>query len=115
MSDPRDQELVEDIETAVRAIPGVTGIFRSGTTVAKVVDAGARLLGIRDADASLVRLEQTPEGARVEVAVGVQSSAGAVATTTRVHAAIDALCAGRRIGSVQIRITVVHVDDATPG
>lgn len=106
--------LAADIETAVLAVPGVTAMFRSGNTVSKVVDAGARLLGIRDEDAPLVQVEQTPEGLRVEVAIGVLGSAGAAQTARRAHAAIDAASSRHRAGSVDIRITVVHVDDSAP-
>ncbi|WP_159500392.1 hypothetical protein [Microbacterium sp. 18062] len=103
--------LAADIETAILAVPGVTTIFRTGSTASKVVDAGARLLGLRDDDAPLVRIEQAPEGFRVEVAIGVLASAGAVETAHRVHAAIEALTSQQRDGSAEIRITVVHVDD----
>lgn len=114
MTMSQDQVSVGDIEATVRAIPGVSAIFRSGTTVSKVIDAGARLLGIRDDDIPLVRVEQETEGLRVEVAIGVQPSAGAVETTRRVHAAIDALLAQYGIASAEIHITVVHVDDDPP-
>ncbi len=110
----QEQVLAADIEAAVLAVPGVTAIFRSGTTVSKVVDAGARLLGIRVDDASLVRIEQTPESVRVDVAVGVRASARATETARRAHAAIDALIAQRSGAPTEIHLTVVHVDDNPP-
>ena len=113
MTTPQEQ-VAADIETTVRAIPGVTAIFRSGTTVSKVVDAGARLLGIREDDAPLVRVDQTPKCIRVEVAVGVHEAAGASDTARRVHAAIDDLLARRSTAPRNIRLTVVHIDDNAP-
>ena len=109
-----EQNLAAAVEAATRAVPGVVRIFRTGTIVSKLVDAGARLVGVRDGDAPLVRLEQTPEGTRVEIAIGVDASAGAVEAVHRVHDALDALLAEHDIRPEEIRVTVVHVDETAP-
>lgn len=111
MSMSQEQILAADVEAVVRGVPGVTAIFRSGTSVSKVVDAGARLLGIRDDDAPLVRVEETPEGIRVEAAIGVHGAARASETVRRAHAAIDALLAQHVTVPAEIHLTVVHIDD----
>ena len=114
MTTSQEQVLCEDLETSVRATPGVTTIFRSGTIVSNAIDAGARLLGVREEDSPLIRVETTPQGARVEVAIGVRADVGAVQTTPRVHAAIGQVLARHGIVATEIRITVVHVEDAAP-
>lgn len=111
MTEPTDQAMAEDIETAIRAVPGVASIFRTGGIISKVVDAGAQLLGAQPNVAPLVRWEHTPDGPRAEAAIGVLAAAGAAETSRRVHAAIAALCTGRGCAPVEIRLTVVHIDE----
>lgn len=114
MTEPTDQAMAEDIETAVRAVPGVTTIFRTGGIISKVVDAGAQLFGAQQNEAPLIRWEHTPDGPRAEAAIGVLAAVGAAETGRRVHAAIAALCSSRGCTPVEIRLTVVHIDDG-PG
>ncbi|MGO1768768.1 MAG: hypothetical protein ACTHZX_02335, partial [Microbacterium sp.] len=59
MTISHDQRLAGDIEDAVLAVDGVTEVFRAGSAASRVADAGARLLGIRDEDAALVRIEDS--------------------------------------------------------
>lgn len=113
MTELTDHTMAADIEAAVRAISGVSAIYRAGGIISKVIDAGAQLLGVQPREAPLVRWEDTSDGARVDIAIGVHGSAGAAGTSRRVHDAIDALCADRGYAAVQIRITVVHVDEDT--
>lgn len=111
MSMAVDRTLSAEIEAVIRSIPGVTAIFRTGSTVSKVIGAGAPLLGLPGDDASLVRVEKTQQATRVELAIGVLSSVAAVETVHRAHAAIDAIVAQRSMTPADIRITVVHVDE----
>jgi len=111
MTESADRELAADIEAAVRVVPGVTAVFRAGGLLSKALVAGAQLLGIGDEEASLVRVVRAPDGIRVEVAIGVHSAAGAVATAHRVQAAIDALGAAHGASLAGVHVTVVHVDD----
>ncbi len=113
MMEPADRELAARIEAAVRAVPGVTEVFRMGGLVSKVVDAGAQILGIQDGETSPVRMERSADGCRVEVALGVDNSAGAVETTRRVQAAIGALGAAQGAALAEIRVTVVHIDETS--
>ncbi len=110
MKDPICGELAADIETTVLAIPGVTAVFRPGGVISNVVEAAAQVLGNEENPAPLVRIDQTAEGVRVGVAIGVGSSAGAVETTRRVQAAIGALSTSHGVIPAEIHVTVVHVD-----
>lgn len=112
MTKPTDQTMAADIETAARAVPGVSTVFRAGGIISKVVDAGTQLLGVHQNEARLIRLEHAPEGLRVEVAIGVHAGASAAETSHRVHAAITAMCAGRGCTPVEVRLTVVHIDES---
>ncbi len=111
MTEKYGQQLVDDIDTTVRAIPGVTALFSSRGAASNLVDAGAKVLGIRAADTSPIRLEHAEGGPRVEIAIGVQAAAGAVETSCRVQAAIRALCAAQNVVLSEIHVTVVHIDD----
>ncbi len=113
MMRPADRELAARIEAAVRVVPGVTDVFRVGGLVSEVVDAGAQVLGIQDGGTPPVRVERSADGDRVEVAIGVDSSAGAVETTRRVGAAIGALSAAQGAALTRIRVTVVHIDETS--
>lgn len=112
MTEPTSQTMAADIETAVRAVPGVTTIFRTGGIISRVVDAGAQLLGTPEDEVPLIRWEHhAVEGSRVEAAIGVHNGAGAADTSCQVHAAITMLCADRGYFPVEVRLTVVHIDD----
>ncbi|MGF3057466.1 hypothetical protein [Microbacterium sp. YY-01] len=113
MTTSQEHALAADIEFATRAMPGVTALFRVGSLASKVLDAGARAIGLRDDSDPLVRLEQTPEGLRVDIAIGIQEHAGAVETIRRVSAAVRAVIAEHYSSAAEIRITVVHINDTT--
>lgn len=113
-SDDLDLALAADIEAAVRTVPGVVAVYRPGSTASKVVDTAARLLGIRDEAAPLIRLAQTPDGLRVEIAIGVHASEGAPDTARRAHTAVQALLAHHSAPAAGIHLTVVHVDETAP-
>lgn len=115
MTEPTDQAMAEDIESAIRAVPGVASIFRTGGILSKVADARTQLFGAQQNEAPLIRWEHGPEGRRVEAAIGVHACAGATETSRRVQAAIAAMCAGRGYTSVEISLTVVHIDDGPEG
>lgn len=112
MTEPRDQAIAGDIEAAARAVPGVTTIFRTGGLISKVVETGAQLLGSQQPETPRIRWEHTPDGARVEAAIGVLAAAGAAETARRVHAAITQFCIARGYTPVEICLTVVHIDEA---
>lgn len=110
MNDPVDVKLAADLETTVLAIPGVTAVFRTGGVISNVVETATHVLGSNEDPAPLVRVHRTAERVRVEVAIGVDSTAGAVETTYRVQAAIRALSISRGALSAEIQVTVAHID-----
>lgn len=109
----QESALAADIEIATRAMPGVATLFRAGSLASNVLYAGARAIGIRDDSDPLIRLEQTPEGLRVDIAIGVQDHAGAVETIRRVQAAVRVVIEEQHGARAEIRITVVHINDTT--
>ncbi|KUF07699.1 hypothetical protein [Leucobacter sp. G161] len=110
MTEAPEHQLATEIEGSIRAVPGVTALFRTGSTVAKLVGAGADLVrGSRGAD-PLVRLELTPEGPRVTAALGVRAAVSSVETLERVHLAIETLLAAHGLSAAEIHLTVVHVN-----
>jgi len=111
MTTSQERTLAADIERAARAEPGVAALFRAGTLASNVLDAGARVIGIRDDSDPLIRLEQTPERLRVDIAIGVQEHAGAVETIRHVQAAVRAVIEERHRAPADLRITVVHITD----
>lgn len=111
MNDSTDQVVAAEIEAAVRALPGVTGIFRAGGILSKLADAGAEVLGGPEHRAPAVRWENGANGARAEVSIGVRASAGAAETGARAHEAVSAVCVERGIVGAEVRITVVHIDE----
>lgn len=113
MTTSQEITLAADIEFATRAIPGVTALFRAGSLASNVLDAGARAIGIRDDSDPLIRLERTPEGLRVDIAIGVQDHAGSVETIRRIQAAVRAVIADHHCATADIRITVVHINATT--
>ncbi|MGI6879616.1 hypothetical protein [Microbacterium sp. gxy059] len=113
MTASQERTLAADIELATRAIPGVSALFRAGTLVSNVLEAGAWVIGIRDDSDPLIRLEQTPEGLRADIAIGVHEHVGAVETIRQVQAAVRAVVEEQHLVVADMRITVVHVSDAT--
>ncbi len=111
MSNSTDQPIAADLETAVRAVPGVSGVFRTGGILSKLVGASAEALGDSADRDPLVRCEHGADGTQVEVAIGVRADAGAAETAHRTHAAISALCSERGLSPIEIRLTVVHIDE----
>lgn len=111
MTTSHEHTVGADIERAVRAVSGVAALFRAGTLASNVLDAGARVIGIRDDLAPFVRLDQTPDALRVDIAIGVHQYAGAVETIRRVQTAARAVIEEQHLASAKIRITVVHIND----
>lgn len=104
-------EVAAEIEAAVRAIPGVADLYRPGSPASNILDAGARRLGLRDDAAPLVRVHGSDGEARVEIAIGIHSAAGAAVTTQAVYRAVRDLLADRDHADARIVLTVVHVHE----
>jgi len=102
-------EVAAEIEAAVRATPGVADLYGPGSLMSNAVGAGARRLGLRDADAPLVLVQQNDDGTQVDIALGVHAAAGATVTTQTVHRVVRDLLAGHGQQEARIVLTVVHV------
>lgn len=111
MTEEQNNDFSRRIEAVVRQVPGVAGIFHAGGFVSGIVDAGARVLGIRDSEEAVIRVDRDGERTRIDVAMSVYSSVGALDTTRRVEAAIRDFFAGNSHGIADVRITVVRVVD----
>ncbi|WP_156761149.1 hypothetical protein [Microbacterium karelineae] len=110
MSAEDRQGIPARIEAAVRAVPGVADVYPTGALASRIVDAGARLLGVRDGDAPLVRVDDGA-GVRVEAAIGVRAGDGAGDVVRAARAAIRAVLDEPGRPEPEIRLTVVHVED----
>ncbi|MDR7384976.1 hypothetical protein [Promicromonospora iranensis] len=108
----RGVAIAAEIEDALRSVPGVCDLYRSGSLVANVADAGARRLGLRDDDTPLVLVQDAGAGLRVDAAMGVHISSGATATMLAAHRAVRDLLTGHELRDAHIVLTVVHVDDS---
>ncbi|WP_417505384.1 hypothetical protein [Microbacterium sp.] len=105
-------ELAADLETAVRASPGVRSVYRSGSLISNLLRAGAAALGGRQEDEPLVSVAPVGDGIAVEVSIGVYSDARSADALRAVHAAIDAVLETRGLRPDSITLTVVHVQSA---
>jgi hypothetical protein len=107
--------LAARIDEETRAVPGVADVYRAANNVlAKIVDAGARLLGVGDEDAPIVTVHSSAGQLTVHLAIGVHASGSAVDTVRRVHRRVDDLLAAAGETDATVEITVVHVDDSDP-
>lgn len=106
--------MAEQVEAAVRATPGVTGVYAAGTPVARAIGAGARGLGVRREDTPLVVVRRSAGETRVDIAVGVGLADGAAATTRAVHLAVRELLTAQGVGDAHITVAVVHVTEPAP-
>lgn len=104
-------DVAAEIEAVVRAVPGVADLYRPGSPVSNVLDAGARRLGLRAHAVPLVRVQRGDGEAQVEIALGIHSAAGAAATTQAVYRVVRDLLAVREHADARIVLTVVHVHE----
>lgn len=109
MTPSEDRELAAAVDAAVRAIPEVTNVFRSGALASQAIAAAAERLGLRGVEASPVSVRRVDEGAEVEVSLGIALSADLPETLRRAHEAVAAALAVAGVGVAELRITVVHM------
>ncbi|MFD2758749.1 hypothetical protein [Gulosibacter faecalis] len=102
-------ELAAEIESAVRAVPGVTIVFRSGSALSKLVEAGAQALGLRD-EASLVAVEANDAGVRVTASLGLDAGLSVAETLRRAREVIATLLEARGLREPEIRLTAVYIE-----
>ncbi|GAA2016374.1 hypothetical protein [Microbacterium ulmi] len=108
MSAARHRQAATAVEAAVRATPGVSEVYRSGSLVSSIVDAGARLIGLRG-DAPLVVIDGEGANAHVAVSIGVDAASGAAQTCRAVHAAVAESLPEHGLSGAVLSITVAHV------
>lgn len=104
-----DEALAAEIEDVLRREEGVAFVNRSGSVFSRLVDAGARALGIRDA--ALVALRRDDDGLHIEASLGVDAGHRADATVRGAHGAIRSLLEERGVAVAEIRLTVVYIDE----
>jgi len=104
-----ERGLAAVIESAVRAVPAVTNVFRSGSLVGNAMAAAAEHLGIGETGTPLVSVGVEDAGVRVEVSIGAASSAPVAETVREVQRAIDAAADAAGTTVTSSRVTVVHV------
>lgn len=110
MSLDGDRALLAELEAAARATPGVSAVFPSGRRAGRLIGAGSRLLGVRDAEAPVVARTRSPAGARAELEIGVAEPASAMDCARRVHAVLEDRLIRHGIGAAAVRVTVVQVE-----
>lgn len=102
-------DLVAEIEAAVLATPGVLALYRTGSVVTNLIGAAAESLGVSEDAATRVVVRRTADVTEVEVAIGIESGAGAVDVAEAVRERVRGLIAAEP--GPFVRITVVHVAD----
>jgi len=102
--------LVERVEAAVRATPGVRDLYRSGSLVSNLVGAGAAALGLRAGGEPVVMVSSEGAHVRVEASLGIDFLPGARETLQAVRAAVaEALDAeGISLSSIALTVAYVH-------
>lgn len=103
--------LAGEIEVAVRRVPGVQSVSRSGSLASNLVGRAAEALGLRDGDEPLVVVDRGGDRVGVEVSIAVEVAASAADTVRAVHAAVAAMLEAEGLEASGIRLTVVHVHE----
>lgn len=104
-----DQRLVTALEAAVLAVPGVVGLYRSGTLLGNALEAATQAVGLRDAGSRL-RISEEAERTGVEAAIGVSEAEAASITIARVRDAIIEVVAEHALPPADVVLTVVRVE-----
>ncbi|GAA1324784.1 hypothetical protein ACFSWE_03210 [Leucobacter albus] len=104
--------LATEIERSILEVAGVTGLFRSGSAVSKLLEAGEELVGGQRRADPLVRVERTDEGVRVSASIGVRQTSSSVDVLRLAHREVATLLASFELPVASIELTVVHVNGA---
>lgn len=98
------------VDAALREVPAVTALFRSGNLFSNALAIAAETLGMSDPEtASPVGVRFDDTGAvEIDAAIGVQTSVPVGETLRAAHRAVldEAAAAGYTVGAA--RLTVVH-------
>lgn len=101
-------DLATRLEAVVRAVPGVTNLYRSGSLVSNLIGDGAAALGVRAAAGPLITITESDDRLAVEASLGVAGDVGSAVTLRAVRAAIAAATAPV---AVSVHLTVAYLHD----
>lgn len=108
-------ELTAQIEAAALATPGVLSLYRTGSAVTNLIEAGVERLSRGDAAPARVSITGATDAPAVELSLGIAATAGAPETTALVRAQVERVLIAHGVVDPLIRLTVVHVaDGVTP-
>lgn len=110
MSAENQEELAAGIQAAILATPGVRTIYRSGSLISNLAEAGATALGLRAPDRPVVSVRAGESGVEVDASIGIDYSVPAREVLRAVRAAIEAaaLAAGVEVGAIALTVAYVH-------
>jgi hypothetical protein len=101
-------DLALRLETVVRAVPGVTNLYRSGSLVSHLIGDGAAALGVAGSGAPLITVTDGDGDVTVQASLGVAADAGSAATLRAVREAIIEAMVPR---AVRVHLTVAYLHD----
>lgn len=108
MSDERVRRLAQDVEEALLEVPGIVRLYRPGTAGGKLLEAGAELVGLRDAEAPLVAVRERDGAWLVTASIGSDAEHGAGDVCRAAHGAV--VRAAERAGvQAEARLTIGHI------
>ena len=103
-------QLSSQLETAVRAVPGVLNLYATAHIVPSVVGTILSTLTRRDPSLALVTVSDSEQGLTVSASIGVADEGSATEICRRVHDAIAADVTVREAAGVAtISVTVASI------
>jgi len=107
-------EIVAEVESVVLAVPGVVGLYRTGSAVTNLIGAAAERLGASADAVSRVTVAQREGRTEVDIAIGVESGAAAAETAQAVSQRVEAALVAQAVPEPLIRVTIVYVAETGP-
>ncbi len=104
-----DADLARRVEDVVLGTSGVRAVYRPGSLVGNLVDAGATALGIRPDSAPVVAVTEVDGSVIVEASVGVDDSRPAQVVLGEVRLAVERVLAVAGMRAERLLLTVAHV------
>lgn len=97
------------IEDGILATAGVRAVYRAGSLVANLVDAGATALRLRETSEPVVSVSMDDERVTVEASIGVDDTAPARETLIEVRGAVERTLAADGLALDRIAVTIAYV------
>ncbi len=104
-----DADLATSVEAVVRSHDDVIALYRSGGTLDRVIDAGARGLGIVREGAPLVAVSRRDGELTVRIAVGTAESERAPSTARAIEQVVRARLLDHGENDVIVHLTIAHI------